>query len=152
VAQVLRETGLDPSLLILEITETVAVQDIPRTMATLRELKRLGVWLAMDDFGSGYSGLSYLQRSPFDVVKIDRSYVHGVGIDPADTAMLQAVMAFAKTLDLVVTAEGVENATQLTELRRLNVDHAQGYFFAPPQPLEQLIPLIRAGIGLAQPV
>ena len=147
VASTLRDTGLDPSLLMLEITETVAVSDIPRTLSMLNELKELGVLLAIDDFGSGYSGLTYLQRSPFDVIKIDRSYIDGIVDNPRDLAMVRAVLAFARSFDIAVTAEGVENVLQLGELRELGVDFGQGYYFGRPQPLDELLPAIRAGLG-----
>ncbi len=132
VAHALEETRIDPGALRLEITETVVMQEAPSTLAKLEALKKLGVRLAIDDFGTGYSSLGYLKRFPVDTLKIDRSFVNGIGRDVEDTAIVRAVITVAKSLGLAVTAEGIENDGQLTELRALGCDRGQGYLFAKP--------------------
>ena len=132
VAEVLRETGLDASLLCLEITESVAMQEGDSSIATLNELKDLGVNLAVDDFGTGYSSLSYLKRFPVDYLKIDRSFVAGLREGSKDTAVVSGVITLAHTLGMRVVAEGVETAEQLSVLRGLGCDFAQGYYFSRP--------------------
>jgi diguanylate cyclase (GGDEF)-like protein/PAS domain S-box-containing protein len=132
VARVLEDTGLDPSRLELELTETQLMQNAAAAIAVLEELKALGVRIAMDDFGTGYSSLSYLRRFPLDAVKIDRSFIASITSDPADAAIAQAVIAMAHTLGLEVVAEGVETAEQLALLRNWQCDTAQGYYFSSP--------------------
>jgi diguanylate cyclase (GGDEF)-like protein/PAS domain S-box-containing protein len=138
IARALQHTGLDPHCLKLEITESIGVEDISATITTLNRLKAMGIELALDDFGTGYSALSYLKRFPFSTLKLDRSFVAGLGEDTEDTAIVHAVIAFAKALGLSVTAEGIETAEQLAALRTLSCDDGQGYFFAKPQPSEAI--------------
>jgi diguanylate cyclase len=123
----LQATGLEPSTLELEITESVVMQDAEATDATLHALKAIGVRLAIDDFGTGYSSLSYLKRFPVDTLKIDRSFVDGLGHDSQDTAIVHSVAALARALDLSVTGEGVETQAQHTLLRQLGCQHSQGF-------------------------
>ena len=130
----LRETGLDPAALDLEITESVMMEDAPATLATLRDLKGLGVNLAIDDFGTGYSSLSYLKRFPVDFLKVDRSLIQGIGEGPKDEAMLSALVALAHSVGTRTIAEGVETEAQLACLREVGYDFAQGYYFARPLP------------------
>jgi len=132
VAQILRKTQLNPMNLKLEITESVAMNDAEGTLTRLRELKELGVKLAIDDFGTGYSSLSYLKRFPVDTLKIDRSFVSGLGQNAEDTAIVQAVVTMAHTVGLTVTAEGVETNEITNFLQTLGCDLAQGYYFAKP--------------------
>jgi EAL domain-containing protein (putative c-di-GMP-specific phosphodiesterase class I) len=132
IAAALRDTRLDPGALRLEITETVVMHDAPATLAKLEALKALGVQLAIDDFGTGYSSLGYLKRFPVDTLKIDRSFVKGIGQNVEDSAIVRAVITVAKSLGLAVTAEGIESADQLEHLRSLGCDHGQGYYFAKP--------------------
>ena len=120
------------------------MQDAPSTLAKLEALKRLGVHLAIDDFGTGYSSLGYLKRFPVDTLKIDRSFVNGIGRDVEDTAIVRAVITVAKSLGLAVTAEGIETETQLGELRALGCDRGQGYLFARPVPADRIPPLLAA--------
>ncbi|HEX6739696.1 MAG TPA: EAL domain-containing protein [Vicinamibacteria bacterium] len=138
VAQVLRDTGLSPHRLELEITETVAMQDQEGTIEVLRGLKDLGVRLSIDDFGTGYSSLSYLRRFPLDTVKIDRSFVADLATDQSAAGIAAAVIAMARQLKLQVVAEGVETAEQLRFLRAQDCDEAQGYLLAYPAPLEEV--------------
>ncbi|MFN8637255.1 MAG: EAL domain-containing protein [Chloroflexota bacterium] len=132
VARVLFETGLDSTCLKLEITESVLMRDIDGTIDKLWQLKALGVQLAIDDFGTGYSSLSYLKRFPVDTLKIDRSFVSGLGHDSNDTAIVRSVVALAKSLNLAVTGEGIETVEQLEQLQALGCDRGQGYLFAQP--------------------
>jgi EAL domain-containing protein (putative c-di-GMP-specific phosphodiesterase class I) len=142
IAAVLRETRLDPGALRLEITETVVMHDAPTTLAKLEALKALGVQLAIDDFGTGYSSLGYLKRFPVDTLKIDRSFVKGIGQNVEDSAIVRAVITVAKSLGLAVTAEGIETADQLEHLRSLGCDHGQGYYFAKPMPSDRVPALL----------
>jgi diguanylate cyclase (GGDEF)-like protein len=132
VENALAESHLDPACLKLEITETVVMQDAPATLEMLHALKALGVQLAIDDFGTGYSSLGYLKRFPVDTLKIDRSFVQGVDLDAEDTAIVRAVISVAKSLNLSVTAEGIENDAQLVSLQKLGCDRGQGFLFARP--------------------
>ena len=137
VARVLRETGLSPVHLELEMTETAILQHDDATTAALRELDDMGVGLALDDFGTGYSSLSYLRRYPFDRVKIDRSFVGDITADPHDAALTAAILAMAQSLDLQVVAEGVETLEQAEFLRERGCDELQGYLFSRPLPAEE---------------
>jgi diguanylate cyclase (GGDEF)-like protein/PAS domain S-box-containing protein len=138
VSRVLRTTGIDPSRLCLEITETVLLEESEMLGDTLRALRGAGVRLVLDDFGTGYSSLGYLNRLPLDALKVDRSFVDGLGVEPRDSAIVKAVVGMAQALSLTVIAEGVESQTQLGELRALDVDQAQGYLFARPMPADEL--------------
>jgi predicted signal transduction protein with EAL and GGDEF domain len=142
IVAVLDRTGFDPRYLKLEITETIALQSINSTLASLQELRELGIHLALDDFGTGYSALNYLKHYPIDTLKIDRSFVAGVGTNPEDTAIVYAVLAFARTLKLNVTAEGIETRAQLKKLRDLGCQRGQGYYFSRPLPTETIISLL----------
>jgi diguanylate cyclase (GGDEF)-like protein/PAS domain S-box-containing protein len=132
VRAIINDTHINPSQVELEITESVLMDDVEMSEDTLGQLKRLGVKLVVDDFGTGYSSLSYLRRFPVDVLKVDRSYVDGLGSDPSDSAIVTAIVTLAHTLGLSAVAEGVETTEQLEELRRLRCDMAQGYLMARP--------------------
>ncbi|MCZ7529969.1 MAG: PAS domain S-box protein [Acidimicrobiia bacterium] len=142
VRSALEQSGVDPDHIALEITEDVLMDDTEATMRTLSDLKGLGVNLGIDDFGTGYSSLGYLKRLPVGLVKIDRSFVAGLGRDTEDSAIVTAVISLADALDMKVIAEGVESSEQLAELLALGCDYAQGFFFAPPQPAGDLEVLI----------
>jgi diguanylate cyclase (GGDEF)-like protein/PAS domain S-box-containing protein len=128
----LRDSGLEPERLILELTESILVEESEWIGRTLAELKTLGVRLALDDFGTGYSALGYLKRFPLDIVKVDRSFVNGLGRDEGDSAIVGAVLGMATALGLQVVAEGVETAEQLDCLLDLGAHYAQGFYFARP--------------------
>jgi diguanylate cyclase (GGDEF)-like protein len=145
VATTLEHTAADPGDICLEITESVLMDDVDLTVATLRRLKALGVQLAVDDFGTGYSSLSYLRRFPVDILKVDQSFVSGLGHDPEDSAIVQAVVHMGRALQLTTVAEGVETAHHLIELRELDCDVAQGYHFARPRPAEAISRMLEAG-------
>ena len=132
VRSALAESGLDGSLLELEITETTAMQNAEATAAILRSLRDLGVGISIDDFGTGYSSLNYLKRFPINAVKIDRAFVSDAPTDESDAAIVSAVIGMARSLKLRVVAEGLETEEQLTFLRRLGCDEAQGYYFSRP--------------------
>jgi diguanylate cyclase (GGDEF)-like protein len=142
VGEVLRATGLRPDLLALEITEGAMIGTVGEAMATLRQLKGLGVKLAIDDFGTGYSSLAYLQRLPFDQLKVDRQFVAGLGRTTGDEAIVTAVVGMAGTLGLAVVAEGVETAEQATWLRAVGCPLGQGFYFGRPQPAIALTALL----------
>ncbi|HWM62980.1 MAG TPA: EAL domain-containing protein [Solirubrobacterales bacterium] len=145
VAEILTGTGLDPVNLKLEITESVLVDESASAVATLEALSELGVRLVLDDFGTGYSSLAYLNRFPFDALKIDRSFVDGLGVEQERTAIVEAVIGMARALSLDAIAEGVENEVQLSELRRLGCDYAQGHLFSRPLAPEKVTALLRDG-------
>jgi diguanylate cyclase (GGDEF)-like protein len=132
VADVLAATGIEPSHLILEITETVAMEGAEMTIEVLQKLKALGVRLAIDDFGTGFSSLAYLKRFPVDFLKIDKSFVDGVAHDSHDTAIVQAVIALGHALGLKLIAEGIESVEQVEQLRVLGSEIGQGYYFGYP--------------------
>jgi diguanylate cyclase (GGDEF)-like protein/PAS domain S-box-containing protein len=138
VAEALAESGLDPSRLLLELTESAILRDTDDVLTTLQRLKALGVRLAIDDFGTGYSSLSYLHRFPFDVLKIDRSFVTRLERGGSDAALSRAVIALGEALSLLTIAEGVESPGQQAQLQMLGCRLAQGFLFARPQPADRL--------------
>jgi diguanylate cyclase (GGDEF)-like protein/PAS domain S-box-containing protein len=129
---IIGRSGIDPATVCLEVTESMVMQDADLAIATLRELKSLGLSISVDDFGTGFSSLAYLKRFPLDELKIDKSFVDGLGHDSEATAIVAAVMGMAHALDLRVVAEGVETADQAVRLRTLGCDEAQGFFYARP--------------------
>ena len=128
----LRETGVDPATVTLEITESVFMSEFQTTLDRLRRLKALGVRLAIDDFGTGYSSLSYLRLLPVDSLKIDKSFVDGVTGGPEQSAVVRAAINLARTFELESVAEGIETPEQLQELVAIGADMGQGYYFAHP--------------------
>jgi EAL domain-containing protein (putative c-di-GMP-specific phosphodiesterase class I) len=132
ISQTLKETGLDPRTLKLEITEGFAIENVNATEVILRELKGQGIRVAIDDFGTGYSSLFYLKQLPIDCLKIDRSFVEGLGHDPEAKALVRTTIELARALGLRVTGEGIETAEQLAHLRELGCNRGQGYYFAHP--------------------
>jgi len=150
IRRALRAARLDPSALKLEITESVLMADAQSTVETLQSLKALGIGLAIDDFGTGYSSLAYLKLFPVDTLKVDRSFVDGLGEDPQDTAIVHSVVALAKALGLV-TGEGIETEKQRQLLRDLGCERGQGYLFARPCPAADLAPLLRAAMSISAP-
>jgi len=138
VADILKETGLDPSRLELELTESMAMDNAAATVALLLELKAMGVSLSIDDFGTGYSSLSYLKHFPIDRVKIDRSFVRDITRNPDDAAIAAAIIAMSHSLNLKVTAEGVEQQEQLDILSSRGCDEIQGFLLTPPLSAEEL--------------
>ena len=142
-----QEAGFDPAHLVLEITESVLMQDLPGAVTQLRNLKQLGIRLAIDDFGTGYSSLGYLRRFPIDVLKIDRAFVEGVAEGAEPSAVARAIIGLSDALHLATVAEGIETAGQLGALRALGCQHGQGYYFSRPVPAVDFEALLRAGSG-----
>ena len=134
IKEVLTETGIKPSLLELEITESAVMQDPERTLQVLQQLHELGVQLSIDDFGTGYSSLTYLRRFPVHSVKIDRSFVLDLPGDEGSMTLVRAIIALAHELKLNVIAEGVETEEQLAYLKTHQCDVLQGYLFSRPVP------------------
>jgi EAL domain-containing protein (putative c-di-GMP-specific phosphodiesterase class I) len=148
VKNVLQDTGLDPHYLELELTESILMESTETAIQTLKELKSMGVRISIDDFGTGYSSLSYLKRFPIDTLKIDRSFVQDVTSDPDDKAIINAIIALARSLNLKVIAEGVETIQQLVCLHEQGSDGMQGYLFSPPLPIDSLTQLLKEGKNL----
>jgi diguanylate cyclase (GGDEF)-like protein len=153
VRRVLKDSGLPPEMLGLEVTETAIVEDgetSERAHAELEDLHDLGVKIAVDDFGTGFSSLGQLRRFPIDVIKVDRSFVQGVDHDAKDAAIAANLVSLAHALGLVAVAEGIESEGQLASLRGLDCDLAQGYLFARPAPGEQITQLLADGVASAR--
>jgi predicted signal transduction protein with EAL and GGDEF domain len=142
VVTALAAAGLAACRLEIEITESVLMHSTAKTMATLHQLRELGVHISMDDFGTGYSSLSYLRKFPFDKIKIDRSFVSGLPDDAEAVAIVRAVAGLAQNLDMTATAEGVETAQQLDAVRELGCVEMQGYVFSQPLALQQIAALL----------
>jgi EAL domain-containing protein (putative c-di-GMP-specific phosphodiesterase class I) len=144
VAAVLEETGLDASSLVIEITESVMMQDMELSIQRLGELKALGVQLAVDDFGIGYSSLNYIRRFPVDILKVDKSFIDGVAESGEESALTEAIIGLATILNLRPVAEGIQHADQVEKLRALNCELGQGFYFAAPMPIEGIRELLDA--------
>jgi diguanylate cyclase (GGDEF)-like protein/PAS domain S-box-containing protein len=151
VHSILLETGLSPGRLELEITEGVLIEDFDRGLALLRRLKALGVRISMDDFGSGYSSLSYLQAFPFDKIKIDRAFVINLGRNPQSAAIIRAVIGLGHGLEMSIVAEGVETQGQLSFLAGEGCDVVQGYFIGKPLPIGQYAAVVGRGGDTKEP-
>ncbi|HLF41510.1 MAG TPA: EAL domain-containing protein [Acidimicrobiia bacterium] len=149
IAHALTASGLDPHRLHLELTETVLLQATPDMTRTLQEIRALGPRLGIDDFGTGYASLTYLRRFPIDFVKIDRSFVAGLGRDRADDMIVRAVIGLARDLGLATVAEGVETEAQLDGLRSLGCTSAQGFLFSRPVPERDFAALLDAETAAA---
>jgi diguanylate cyclase (GGDEF)-like protein len=144
VREAIEQTGVNPARIQLEITESALLERGESPAETLAALKQLGVQLVLDDFGTGYSSLSYLKRFPIDAVKIDRSFIAGLGSSRADAAIVAGIVAIARALDIAVVAEGVESAAQAQRLRELGCPYAQGYHFGRPIAAEAFSELLSA--------
>jgi EAL domain-containing protein (putative c-di-GMP-specific phosphodiesterase class I) len=151
VRSVLEETGLDAGsgALELELTESMVMQNITRTLETMAGLHALGLRVAIDDFGTGYSSLSYLKRFPISTLKIDRSFVRDITSDSDDAAIASTVVALGHSLKLKVIAEGVETTDQLVRLRHMGCDGVQGYYLSKPLPAEAASAFLRAAFSSA---
>ena len=139
------ENGIPPGCVKLELTESAILEDVDGTIGKMRELRRFGIGFAIDDFGTGYSSLQYLQRLPLDELKIDQSFVRGLGEDSSSAAIVRAIIAMAKALGLETIAEGVETSTQREFLRTNGCRNYQGYYFGKPVPIEEFEGALRAG-------
>jgi diguanylate cyclase (GGDEF)-like protein len=143
IAEVLRATGADPSLLELEITESMVMHNVEQAVQKLRAIKEMGVRLAIDDFGTGYSSLAQLKRFPIDTLKVDRSFIREIPTNAEDRAITEAVIAMGRTLGVTVVAEGVETAEQQTFLSSRSCDEMQGYYFSKPSHPDRFATLLR---------
>ncbi|MCW2599568.1 MAG: diguanylate cyclase/phosphodiesterase with sensor [Frankiales bacterium] len=139
VRHALEDSGCAPAALELEVTETAVMTDLPLAVRTMQQLKELGVGLALDDFGTGYSSLLYLKHFPVDKLKIDRSFVAGLGTNEDDSAIVASTISLARTLGISCVAEGVESIDQLSLLKSMDCEYAQGYLFSRPQPLTMML-------------
>jgi EAL domain-containing protein (putative c-di-GMP-specific phosphodiesterase class I) len=144
IKKVLDETGLDPRYLELELTESLLVGDAELTVSVIQELKRMGVTLAIDDFGTGYSSFSYLRRFQVSKLKVDRSFIQHVATNPNDAAITAAIISMAKSLNLKVIAEGVEDEAQMSFLRAHDCDEIQGYYFSKPLTVDKAADKLRS--------
>jgi EAL domain-containing protein (putative c-di-GMP-specific phosphodiesterase class I) len=148
--RLIQETQINPTLVELEVTESVIIEGTSEAREALDQIAALGVNLAIDDFGTGYSGLAYLKRLPIDTVKIDQSFVRDLTVDADDAAIVTAIVAMARSLAVDVVAEGVETEEQLEELKRLGCRRAQGYLLARPMDAQAITRLLgRNIIGMA---
>jgi diguanylate cyclase (GGDEF)-like protein/PAS domain S-box-containing protein len=147
IADVLQSTGIDPPQLCLEITESLAMNDVELTSAILAQLHGLGIRLAIDDFGTGHSSLGYMTRFPFDVIKIDQSFVRNIDQDPVKSAIVSAVVALSKAIGSTTVVEGVETLAELEQVEGLGCDMAQGFYFSRPLPAGAFDELLRSGPG-----
>lgn len=146
IIDAIADSAVSPHRLELELTESLFIDDPGLVARTLADIKEISVKLAIDDFGTGYSSLNYLKRYPIDYLKIDQSFVRDIHADADDAAIVQAVIALAKSLRLKVVAEGVEHLNQLDYLRSLDCDQIQGYLFSKPVSVEQFKCLLRSPV------
>jgi diguanylate cyclase (GGDEF)-like protein/PAS domain S-box-containing protein len=149
VEQVLKDSKLDPTLLELEMTESILIHNKRAAIKILETINEMGVRLAIDDFGTGYSSLSYLKRFPIDTLKIDRSFIRDLAQDPDDATLVEAIIAMGRTLDLNVIAEGVETEQQVKFLQKHNCDNIQGYLLSRPLPAQELTTLLHEKLTVA---
>jgi len=147
VIQALVESGLNPALLELELTESILIKDTEKILTTVQRLKLIGVKFSIDDFGTGYSSLSYLKRFDVDKLKIDQSFIRDMADDPNDAAIVSAIIQMAKSLKLSIIAEGVENERQLDILRMQLCDEVQGYNFARPMPADEFVRFVSKSLS-----
>jgi EAL domain-containing protein (putative c-di-GMP-specific phosphodiesterase class I) len=148
IREVLHETDLSPQYLELELTESLLLANADVTFSVLKELKSMGVSLAIDDFGTGYSSFNYLRQFRVTKLKIDRSFIQDIAVNPDDAAITSAIISMAKSLNLRVIAEGVENEAQMSFLREHQCDEIQGYYFSKPLPVDKVADTLR-GVTLA---
>jgi EAL domain-containing protein (putative c-di-GMP-specific phosphodiesterase class I) len=142
---VLRETGIPPSMLEAELTESAVMTDPAKAIQALHEIRDLGVPISIDDFGTGYSSLAYLKRFPLDKLKIDAAFVRDIATDPDDAVIVLAITTLAHSLNLTVIAEGVETAEQMAFLIEHGCDEMQGNYFSKPVPTEEALALLKRG-------
>ena len=148
---ILKETGLDPRLLELELTEGILMKRAESAASVLQSLRSRGVSISVDDFGTGYSSLSYLRKFPIDAIKIDQSFVHQITMTPEDTTIVSAIISMGRSMNLRVIAEGVETEQELAFLQAHHCDEAQGYYFSRPVPAQQFAKLLETGVPEAIP-
>ena len=150
IVSTLRRSGLSPSCLIIEINESLIMENTAHAVSILQAIKREGIRLFIDDFGTGYSSLSYLRRFPVDGIKIDRSFIDGLERDAQNLSLVAAIVAAGQALHLSVVAEGIETIGQLAELRNLTCEQGQGHLFAAPGSGDEISPFVRRRVLLPQ--
>jgi EAL domain-containing protein (putative c-di-GMP-specific phosphodiesterase class I) len=143
VTKVLAETGLEPWLLDLELTESIVMHNAEAVSKDLQQLRELGVGISIDDFGTRYSTLSYVKHFPVDRLKIDQCFVRDMATNPSDAAIVRAIVSLGHSLDLEIVAEGVETVQQATLLRAEGCDEVQGFYYAGAMPADELIAYVR---------
>lgn len=143
IDRILHETGMEPTLLELEITESTAMQDIDFTIEVLKRLREKGIRISLDDFGTGYSSLNYLKILPLDTLKIDKSFIHDIALNPNEEAIAKSVIGIAHKMNLMVVAEGVETNDQLEFLKVHMCDKVQGYLLSKPLPSDQIVEILK---------
>jgi EAL domain-containing protein (putative c-di-GMP-specific phosphodiesterase class I) len=146
VFAILQDTGLDPGSLELELTESVLMKRAESAASVLEALRTAGIQIAVDDFGTGFSSLSYLRKFPIDALKIDQSFVRQITMTPDDTTIVRAIISLGQSMKLRVIAEGVETLEELTFLQTHHCNEGQGYYFSRPVPPGQFAKLLEAGI------
>jgi diguanylate cyclase (GGDEF)-like protein/PAS domain S-box-containing protein len=151
VRSAIDESGVDPELLVLEVTESAIMDDAEVALRVVNELKELGLKIAIDDFGTGYSSLVYLKRFPVDALKIDRSFVAGLGVNSDDDAIVRSVVQLAHAFGIQVVAEGIETRAQLAILTDLGCEMGQGYLWSPARPADQLAPMLLGAGAILDP-
>lgn len=151
LADILKQSGLPPARLELEITESVLMQNVDETVAILQKIKAMGVRLALDDFGTGYSSLSYLRRFPIDVLKIDQSFVRGLNVNSQDAQLISAIIGMGKSLELNIIAEGVETVEQLNFLKTQQCEEGQGFLFSKAVPPKDFAQMLQVGSATLMP-
>jgi EAL domain-containing protein (putative c-di-GMP-specific phosphodiesterase class I) len=149
VRAALTESGLDPSSLVLEVTESSLMEDAAAALRVVNELKALGVRIAIDDFGTGYSSLTYLKSFPVDLLKVDRSFVSGLGVNADDTAIVRSVIELAHAFGIDAVAEGIETPQQLVALKGLGCHYGQGYLWSPGRSAAALGPALSMSLPVA---
>ena len=137
ISQILADEGISPDLLEIEITETLLMHDVKQAIATLEQLQALGITIAIDDFGIGYSSFNYLKTLPINVLKVDREFIKDIPDHLDDMEITAAIISMAHRLNLSVVAEGIETDVQRVFLEEHNCDYGQGYLFSRPLPLDQ---------------
>lgn len=147
IRDILKETGVDPAQIVLEITESALVGDPMVAEKVLGDIRSLGLTVALDDFGTGYSSLSYLHRFSIDILKIDRSFVQDIHNNAKSLDVVRAIVSLAKTFDLHIVAEGIENESEVYSLAGLGCDYGQGYRFSKPLPVDQALAFVRESIS-----
>jgi len=151
LAAILKQSGLPPARLELEITESVLMQNVDETVDILQKIKAMGVRLALDDFGTGYSSLSYLRRFPIDVLKIDQSFVRGLNVNSQDAQLISAIIGMGKSLELNIIAEGVETVEQLNFLKTQQCEEGQGFLFSKAVPPKDFAQMLQVGSATLMP-
>ena len=146
VLHAVRQAGVDPDALVIEVTESTAMADRETGFRALRDLSAEGLRVAIDDFGTGYASLDHLREMPADILKIDRSFVAGMAANSPDSALVAAAIAMGRALDMEVVAEGIETSAQVADLRELGCPLGQGFLFARPLPPEEIDTLLEADV------